>query len=182
MDSERLEVSTDVYVPPGEAYEFLVDFPRYARYSEYLESVTQHGDGRSGTEYDLTLSWWRLSYIARSRVTALDPPSRIDWELVEDLDAAGHWVVEPLDVDDTVDGARLDDGETASRVRLVAEVDVGSASERALDLPRYVSLDRVVEKVKPKVMTEAERVVERIVADLEGRRRDIELRVHETPL
>jgi len=181
MGSERLEVSTDVYVPPGEAYEFLVDFPRYARYSEYLESVTQHGDGRSDTEYDITLSWWRLSYVARSRVTALDPPSRIDWEIVEDLDAAGHWLVEPLEVGDT-DGVPLDDGETASRVRLVAEVDLGSTDERALDLPRYVSLDRVVERVKPKVMAEAEQVVERIVADLEGRRRDIELRVHETPL
>jgi hypothetical protein len=181
--TDRLEVSTDVYVPPGDAYEFLVDFPQYARYSEYLETVDQYGDGTSGTEYDLTLSWWRLSYVARSRVTDLDPPTRIDWELLEDVDAAGSWVVEPLPDPDPPDGhGTLADGESGSRVRLVAEVDVGSADRRALELPRYLSVDRVVDRVKPTVTAEAERVVERIVADLEGTRRDIELRVHETPL
>lgn len=176
MAVERLEVSTDVYVPPEEAYEFLVDFPQYARYSEYLDGVDQYGDGTPGTEYDLRLAWWRLSYVARSRVTALDPPTRIDWELAKDLDAAGSWVVEPLEL------AELPDDDRASRVRLIAEVDVDSADRSALDIPRFVSVGRVVEKVKPKVMTEAERVVERIVADLEGQRRDVELRVHETPL
>jgi len=183
MDVERLEVSTDVYVPPEEAYEFLVDFPRYARYSEYLQAVDQNGDGTPGTEYALTLAWWRLSYVARSRVTALDPPTRIDWELVTDLDATGSWVVEPIQhPEPPADGEKHEGGRSASRVRLVAEVDVGSADRRALDLPRFVSVGRVVEKVKPKVVGEAERVVERIVADLEGQRREVELRVHETPL
>jgi hypothetical protein len=39
----------------------------------------------------------------------------------------------------------------------------------------------VVRKVKPVLVEEAERVVERIVADIEGRRRDVELVVHEAP-
>jgi len=182
MGIERLEVSTDVYVPPEEAYEFLVDFPRYARYSEYLESVGQDGDGTPGTEYALTLAWWRLSYVARSRVTNLDPPTRIDWELVKDLDAAGSWVVEPIQNPDAPDDGGIEADTAASRVRLVAEVDTGSADRTALDLPRFVSVGRVVEMVKPKVMAEAEQVVERIVADLEGQRREVELRVHESPL
>jgi hypothetical protein len=50
-----------------------------------------------------------------------------------------------------------------------------------LDLPRFVSLDWVVGKVKPILVEEAERVVERIVADVEGRRREVELVVHEVP-
>jgi hypothetical protein len=39
----------------------------------------------------------------------------------------------------------------------------------------------VVRKVKPVLVEEAERVVERIVADIEGRRREVELVVHEVP-
>jgi len=42
-------------------------------------------------------------------------------------------------------------------------------------------MDWVIEKVKPLIQEEAERVVERIVADLEGRRRDVELTIHTSP-
>lgn len=172
---ERLEVSTDVYLPPEDVYEFLVDFPRYARYSQYLDRVEQHGDGNSGTEYDLVLGWWKITYTARSEVVEVDPPSRIDWEIIKDIDAAGKWAVEH------VPKAAPEDRETASRVRFIVEFDTDSASSGALDLPRYVSIDWVIEKVKPKLLEETRRVVERIVADLEGQRREIELEVHETP-
>ncbi|WP_254838316.1 SRPBCC family protein [Natronomonas marina] len=162
MDS--VEVSTEVYLPPEEVYEFLLDFPRYARYSEHLTGVRQFGDGTPGTEYELDFSWWKLSYTARSRVTDTDSPNRIDWRVIKDVDAVGRWRVE-----------RLDDEET--RVTLVVEYAPGSADDDALELPRFVSLDWVVEKVKPKVRTEAERVVRRIVADLEGEPRDVTLEI-----
>lgn len=172
---DNVEVSTVVYLPPGDVYEFLVDFPGYARYSKYLESVTQDGDGAPGTCYDLTFSWWKLSYTARSKVTDVDPPTRIDWRLVEDIEAHGHWRVEPDP------GAAPPDADHASRVRLAIEFDPDTASSGSLDLPRLVSLDRVVEKVKPLIQEEAERIVERIVADIEGERREVELRIHTTP-
>ena len=64
---------------------------------------------------------------------------------------------------------------------LVVEYAPDSADEGLLDLPRFVSLSWVVEKVTPLIQNEAERVVERIVTDLEGEHRDVELTVHTRP-
>lgn len=175
---DEIAVSTVIYLPPEEVYDFLVDFPRYADYSEYLESVRRHGDGSSGTEYDLHFAWWKLTYTARSRVTDFRPPTHIDWTIVGNLDADGRWRVEPLD-DLPADAPA--DAETGCRVFFEAEFDPDSAHSGMLDLPRFVSLGLVVRKVKPVVQREAERVVERIVADLEGRRRPVELTVHDRP-
>lgn len=157
-----VEVSTDVRVPPEEAYAFVADFPRYADYSEYLQSVTQHGSGGAGTEYELTFAWWKLTHAVRSRVTETDEPERIDWQIVDGLRAHGRWEV-----------AETEDG---SRVTFVVTYDTDSA-RGALDLPRLVSLDWVVERVVDLVVEEGERVVERVVADLEGERRPVELDV-----
>jgi uncharacterized membrane protein len=159
---ETLEVTTDVRVPPTEAYAFLEDFPGYARYSKHLESVRQHGDGGPGTEYDLTFSWWKLSHTIRSRVTDADEPNRLDWEVLGSLAAHGRWVVEETDA--------------GSRVSLVVHYDSGSA-EGVLDLPALASFDWVAERVVATVAEEGERVVERVVADLEGERRPVDLDV-----
>lgn len=169
-----LEVSTVVYVPPEEAFEFLVDFPRYARYSEYLETVEQHGTGEQGTQYDLTFSWWKLSYTARSEVTAVERPERIDWRLVRHLDASGHWRV-------TAEPEATSDDQPASRVWFSVQFRPGSADEDAIELPSLVSLSWVIDKVKPKIREEAERVVRRVVADLEGEEREVTLDVHNVP-
>lgn len=163
---QRLEVATDVYADRETVYEFLQSFPLYAEYSEYLDSVTSHGDGGPGTEYDLNLSWWRLTYTARSRVTDVEPPERIDWHLVGDLTARGAWLIEPLD-----------GSEDGSRVRLVVDYDTDSADASTLDLPRLLSVDALVDRVRPLLRDEAERVVERVVADLEGEPRAVELEV-----
>ena len=173
MDS--VEVSTVVYVPPEEAYEFLVDFPGYAKYSKHLTGVERHGDGGAGTEYDLHLQWWKLNYTVRSEVVDLDPPDRIDWKIVKDLDAHGSWLVEHAP-EEAPEGR-----ETASRVRLVISFDADSASADMLDLPKLVSLGWVVKKVEPLVLEEAERVVARIVEDLEGEGRPVDLTVHDSP-
>jgi uncharacterized membrane protein len=161
---DSVDVTTEIYLPPGEVYDFLLEFQNYAEYSEYLRDVRQHGDGSPGTEYDLEFAWWKLSYTAHSEVTDVDRPDRIDWRLIEDLDAVGHWRIE-----------QVDDDPTTTRVTLHVEYRPESANEGAIDLPRLVSLDWVIEKVKPRVEAEAERVVRRVVADLEGERRDVDL-------
>lgn len=171
---DTVELSTLVHLPRDEVYEFLVDFPRYANYSEHLEEVRRYGDGSPGTEYDLEFAWWKLNYTARSQVVAADQPERIDWELVKDIDAAGEWVVEEAA------GEAPPDAETASRVYLRIRFDVDSA-RGGLGLPRFVSFDWVVDKVKPKIRGEAEEIVERIVADLEGERRPVDLQIHSAP-
>ncbi|MDS0277263.1 SRPBCC family protein [Halomicroarcula sp. S1AR25-4] len=170
---DEVEVSTVVYAPPEEMYEFLLDFPGYARYSEYIDRVTQDGDGTPGTNYDLVFSWWKLTYTARSEVTGVDEPERIDWRIVKDIDADGYWYVEEVSAPDGVD--------VASRVVLHIEFDPDSASSNAVDLPRLVSLDWVIEKVKPLIHKEATRIVERVVADIEGERRDVDLAIQTGP-
>lgn len=170
---DSVEVSTVVYLPPAAVYEGVVDFPRYEEYSRYLERVERDGDGGPGTRYALDFAWWRLTYTAHAAVTDADPPNRLDWRVTEDVDAAGHWSVEAAPEVAPVDA------ETASRVRLRVGFDPDSAG--GVDLPAFVSAGWVVEKVTPLIRDEAERVVERLVADLEGERRPVELTVHATP-
>ena len=175
---DEIVVNTVIYLPPEDVYAFLEDFPRYARYSEYLRDVTQRGDGGPGTRYDLRFAWWKLTYTARSEVTDVDPPWHIDWRLVKDLDAHGYWHVEELD--DLPAEAPADAG-TACRVTFAVEFDPQTARNGTLDLPRFVSFDWVVDKVKPLIVKEAGRIVERVVADIEGREREVDLVVERRP-
>jgi uncharacterized membrane protein len=171
---DSVEVSTVVYLPPEEVYEFLLDFPRYAEYSKHLREVRRRGDGGPGTNYDITFAWWKLSYTAVSEVTDTERPSRIDWRLVKDIDARGYWGVEP-------EPEAAPEGEDhATRVRLFVEFAPDSADDGIVDLPAFVSIDWLVDRVKPKVVEEAERIVERIVADLEGESRQVDLTIHRT--
>lgn len=182
---DEIRVSAVVYVSQEEAYEFLLDFPGYGQYSQYLERVeTFQGDGGPGTRYGLTFSWWQLSYTAHSEVTDVAPPERIDWRLTKDIDAYGHWRVEPLDLDpketletDAAAVAGNPHGE-ACEVTFQVFYDPDSARSGVLDLPKIVSFDWVLSKVIPRVKREAERIVSRAVADLEGRPRAVELDVH----
>ncbi len=164
---DEVIVETELQVPPEETFEFLLDFPGYVRYSDYLETVTQYGNGGEGTRYHLSLSWWRLSYTARTEVTAIDRPTQIDWRVLRAVDAHGSWHVEPV-------GGRLEEA-TDSRVRLHIQYNPDTANPDVIDIPRFVSLGWIIARVKPLVVKEAEAIVERIVADLEGRPRPVDL-------
>jgi uncharacterized membrane protein len=170
---ERVEVTTVVYAERQRVYEFLLDFPGYAAYSEHLKHVGQRGDGGPGTRYELQFAWWKLTYTAHSEVTETHPPERIDWRITKDIDATGHWFVEPVDPPEGED--------VATQVRFLVEYDSDSVTVGNIDLPRFVSLSWVVEKVKPKIRSEATRIVERVVVDLEGQRRRVDLDVDTTP-
>ncbi|QUO47259.1 SRPBCC family protein [Halorubrum ruber] len=175
---DELVVSTEVYADPEEVYAFLLDFPQYANYSEYLREVrTVTGDGGPGTKYALTFAWWKISYTARSEVTGVAPPKRIDWEITKDIDAGGCWRVTPPESVERDDDADATD-DAPCEVALEVAFDPGSASSDALDLPRLVSFDWVLKKAIPLIRDEAERVVERAVQDLEGSTRDVDLDVY----
>jgi uncharacterized membrane protein len=168
-DVDELEARTVIHASPEELYEFLLDFPGYARYSEYIDRVRQDGEGGPGTGYALQFSWWKLTYTARSEVTGVDPPERIDWRIVKDIDAEGYWGITPTDAPDGV--------EAATEVVLHIEYDPDSASAGTIDLPRLVSMGWVIEKVKPLVRKEATRIVRRVVDDMEGRHRDVDVEI-----
>jgi uncharacterized membrane protein len=171
---ERLAVETVVYRPVEEVYEFLEDFPGYANYSEYLDRVrVLDPDPGESARYALRFAWWKLEYTAHSAVTETVENDRIEWEIVGDFDAGGRWLVAEQELpDDAPDWA-----ETATAVRFEVEYAPGTAHSGLVDLPTLVSLDWVVEKVKPKIESEARTVVERAVADLEGQRRQVDLTV-----
>ncbi len=173
---KSLEVSTVTYVEADEAYEFLLDFPGYAEYTDYITDVTQDGDGGAGTGYEIEFSWWRLSYTAETEVTNVDSPTEMEWEVQKDIDAKGKWLVEELDEDDFPEDAP-EDATDACEVTLVIYYDDGSVSSDAINLPRFVSLGTVIKKVTPIVSQEGEKVVERVVEDLEGEERDVDLNI-----
>ncbi|ELY71080.1 SRPBCC family protein [Natrinema versiforme] len=172
---DRILLSTLAYRSPEEVFPYVRSFTDYPRYTDHLKSVRVTGDGDVGSVYDLELAWWKLSYTANSKVTAISPPESLTWELVNDLDARGEWRVE------SEPESAPADAETASRIYFEARYDPYSADENAISLPRFVSLDWVVRKVEPKLLGEAQTVVERLVADIEGQPRDVELTVHEMP-
>ena len=75
------EVSIDIGVPVSEAYRYLADFPRhqewaYARMA-YLKQLTP-GPIRVGTEFDAAEAV-PFKAVTHSRITALEPASRIAW-------------------------------------------------------------------------------------------------------
>lgn len=172
---DRILLSTLAHRSPEEVFPYVRSFTDYPRYTDHLKEVRVHGDGGVGSVYDLRLAWWKLSYTARSKVTDISAPESLEWELVNDIDARGEWRVEA-----EPESAPADE-ETASRIYFEAVYDPYSADESAISLPRFVSLDWVVSKVEPKLLGEAESVVERLVADIEGQQREVELTVHELP-
>lgn len=172
---QGLDVSTVVHCPPEPVYEFLVDFPRYGDYSAYLEEITREGDGGPGTAYDITVSWWQLRHTVRSEVTAVEPPERIEWRVTDLVDARGAWDLTPVP-DRAPPGA-----ECATAVTLSVRYDPDSVGTESLDLPGFLPLEAVVDRVGPAVAAEAEATVERVVADLEGAPRDVALEVRREP-
>ncbi|SFS69808.1 SRPBCC family protein [Halostagnicola kamekurae] len=175
---DRILLSTVAHRPPADVFPFVVSFTDYHRYTEHLESVRKRREGDEngvGSVYDLRLTWWKLGYTARSEVVAVDDPHTLEWELRKDLDARGTWRVE-AEPEAAPDGV-----ETASRIYFEAVYDPHSADGNAISLPPFVSLDWVVGKVQPRLLEEARGVVRRLVADIEGEQRDVELTVHEMP-
>ena len=169
MSVDTIVVSTVIYEDPETVYDVLLDFPRYAKYSEYLIDVdTLQGDGGVGTQYALNFAWWKLHYTARSEVVDTESPAKIDWRVIKDLNANGHWRV---DEHDELPADAPDDVTVASDVSLRIDFDPDSADSSAVNLPTLVSWGWVLKKVIPLIKNEAERVVQRAVADVEGRRR-----------
>jgi uncharacterized membrane protein len=172
---ERLIVETVVYRPVEEVYEFLLDFPQYGRYSDYLKTVGElDAAADEQARYALRFAWWKLQYTARSVVTETVPNEQIGWRLLNDLDASGQWLVEGRD---ELPGEAPEWADTATAVRFEVQWNPHSVNSGALNLPRLVSLDWVIDKVKPVIDREAQRVVQRAVTDLEGRERAVEITV-----
>lgn len=164
-----------VHRPAAVVFDALSDLRRYEDYSDHLVEVERRGDGGVGTEYTLRFAWWLVTYTVRSRVTDVDRPARLDFEVIEGIAAAGSWYVEPVSASGGDDDA--DDDAAAVRVRFVVEYDPDTVAGSALRLPGLVSLPWVVERVAPLVEREAAGVVERVVQDLEGSRRSVDLEV-----
>jgi hypothetical protein len=202
---DRLAVSTVVYRPPEEVYDFLLEFTRYPRYSRYLKTVdlarpptdtggvspsrgtadaadsrTHETDGGAavgvGAEYDFRLAWWKLGCTMRSRVVDAVRPERVGWRVIDGPEAAGHWRVEPAP-----EAAERECVPAAARVRLAAEFDPDTVDVGALTLPEVLEFDWAVAQVKPLLAREVERMVVRAVRDLEGDPREVTITVEEWP-
>ena len=164
----RIAARTEVYVPPDVVCSFLLNFPGYAKYSPHLADVRQYGDGGPGTEYELDVTWWILDYTGRTAVTEVDAPHRIEWEVVSGLDAHGAWYVDRLD-------------EERTQVELYISYSSQGSESVPVSLPRFISVNTILNRVKPVVRREARKTVERIVADLEGAPRSVDVEIDTNP-
>ncbi len=168
---DTIVVRTVAYEEPEAIYEFLLDFPRYAKFSEYLTDVRRlQGNIGVGTQYALRFAWWKLTYTAHSEVVSVEPPAAINWRVIKDINANGSWRIEPRE---SLPDDAPEDATVACDVSLQVDFDPDSADSSVLNLPRLVSFGWVLKKVVPLIRNEAERVVQRAVKDLEGRDRPV---------
>lgn len=166
--TDVLEASTTIHAPRSAVYDLLLDVEGYGTYSDHVRRVTRDGDGGPGTEYDVTFAWWVLTYTIRVQVTDLDPSGRVGWRVVDGLDANGVCHLEPTDADEP-------DVDHATRVVVTARFDPDSVDDGAF--PSFLPIASVVERLRPFVEREAERVLARVVSELEGRPRRATLTV-----
>lgn len=139
---ERLVVETTVHRSPRAVYEFLEDFEGYASYSEHLHEVRAEGSGED-RRYALTFAWWKLTYTVRTAVTDLDPPSRIAWRVVSELDASGRWEIEPVVDDSGADGddAASGDGDADDAASGDGDADDAAENGEAADTADGAAVD-----------------------------------------
>jgi uncharacterized membrane protein len=167
---QTVEIETDIHLPPDDIYAVLLDLPGYAKYSKYLERVERmSGDGGPGTEYALRFEWGHLDYAVRSEVTAVEPPTQIDWTITSALAAQGHWQIESVS-----------QTPPETLVRLVVNYEPNSVGPGDVGLPPFISFDWLIEEVQGLIMEEGKRVVDRLVTDLEGESRPVDLSVRTT--
>ena len=172
---KTIEVWADASVDPVVAYEYLLDFTNYAEYCRYVNGVDVDSDGSSaeaapptgaGTTYTIRLGWWRISVDLRAEVSQVEHPRTIQWRVLSDVDAHGRWEVHPPDSADGPVG-----------LRFVASYDSAALERTNLDLPRFVPMARVIDKLMPLMMETGCDVLEQIVWDLEATRRSVNVRV-----
>lgn len=165
---DGIDASTVLYVPQETVYEFVSGLSGATDYSPHLDEIRQYGDGDVGTDYEIDVSWWRLSYTSHTRVTDTDRPNRIDWRTTQGPRARGYWGIEPEPAD----------GEAATRLRLRLQFDPDTLGSVPLG---GWTLDRLLDRIAPLVVAESERIVEGVVRELEGERRPVDLEVHRGP-
>jgi hypothetical protein len=171
---ETVEASTLVYLSPEEIYDYLSDLRQFEDSSKYVTDINREGDDPLSL-YEITVSWWKIGYTARVEITDVDPPNRIDWKLVKSVDAHGYFEIEH--VPEEAPEGRPD----ACRVVVHGEFDPDTVTAEALDLPKLIPVSRIIDKVAPKAEPAARIIGGRIVSDMEGEKRSIELTVHERP-
>jgi hypothetical protein len=167
---DGIDASTLLYVPQETVYEFVHEFSGATDYSPHLDEVRQYGDGDTGTDYEIEVSWWRLSYVSHTRVTDTDRPRRIDWRTTRGPKARGYWGIES----ETPPAGR----DHATRLRLRLQFDPETLGSVPLG---GWTLDRLFDRIKPLVVRESERIVEGVVRDLEGESRPVDLDIHRGP-
>lgn len=87
------EVSIDVSIPVSEAYRYLADFPRHKEWAyagmTYLKQVTP-GPVQVGSEFEAAETL-PFKAVTHSRITALEPGSRVAWHAWWSRGSAFDW-------------------------------------------------------------------------------------------
>lgn len=156
---EKVVFETEVYAPKEEVYDFLMRFEDYGKYSEHVKNVRVVR--RDPLEWEITIKWWKIRYTARSRLTNYVENERIEWEVVKDVRARGVWL--------------LEETEEGTKVKLKVWYEPSDADK--VNPLRFVPTSRLISLVKPVVKREGKRVLRRVVSDLEGKPRKVDLKI-----
>lgn len=159
-----VDVTRPVDRAPNSVFDYLLDFPAYGDYARPFSEITRMTGGPSagaeGVRYEVTAGWKGINGTVGTEVTAIERPERIAWRVTDNDVARGAWHVLP--------GTAATSAERATRIELSIRFDPAAIGDTVDSLPGVVPLEAVLGRLQPTIEAEAERVLERIVADLEA--------------
>lgn len=158
-----VDVCRTVDRPPQPVFDYLLDFQRYGEYPRSVAAVSRVTGGEgvdpTQTRYEVRAGWRGIQGTVTTVVTDVDPPERIAWRLADTTAVNGAWTVA-----DAPPAASADPG---CRIELSIRFDAAALDGVVDTLPRILPMDVIVRRLASAVETEAEAVLDRIVADLE---------------
>lgn len=166
VDGFTLEVTFNA--PIQTVFDSLTDFDQFEDYTDAAR-IAVRGEG-VGTRCYINLQKRVLDiparYTVRTRLTELDKPNHVAWEVTQDLDVWGGYELDAVD-----------DGKT--KVTLFFNIDTDASNLDALPAPPGASPRDMVEMVLPTFMSESSGVLEGLTEHIEGSPREPDVTVTE---
>lgn len=135
------QVSTNIAAPPETVYSYLADFQRHKEWSSGVAELEQTTSGPIGvgTEFR-AVETVPMKFTSFSRITALEPPTRIAWEAWDGRSFRVEWQFE---LSPHTDGTRLVQRSRFHPTGLMGKLLLALMRKRQIPAENRQSLERI---------------------------------------
>ena len=166
VEGFTLEVAFDA--PIERVFETLTTFDRFEDYTDAAR-IAVRGEG-VGTRCYINLQKRVLDiparYTVRAKLTEMEEPTKVGWEVTQDLDIWG--------------GYELSENEGETTIQLSFNIDLGDSDLDALPAPPGASPEEIVQMVLPALGSESSGILRGLTEDIEGEPRKPKVTVRES--